>query len=74
MEEETTTEALNFWNKKPDDMSVGDTLIASGVIVTACVAAPFVVVGAIYAGEAAWRKIRKISLPKVPRLHKTHKA
>ena len=51
-------EPAGFFGKKPDDMTVGDTLVYSGVVVAACVAIPLAVMGAVAAGQSLWTKIR----------------
>jgi hypothetical protein len=55
-------EPKGFFGKKPDDMTVGDTLVYSGVVVAICVAAPLAVIGVIEVGQRVWKKFRKPKL------------
>ena len=55
MEENTVDEAVSFWNKTSEDITVGDTLVLTTGIMVVSMAAPLVVwgvwAGAIKIGE-----------------------
>jgi hypothetical protein len=63
-ENETATEneTISLWNKKPEDMTVGDSLVFTGVAAAICVAAPFVAIGVVAGCARIWDKIRRPKL------------
>lgn len=56
---ENEVEPPGFFKKHPDDMNVGDTIIFIGVLTTACVAAPFAVIGVIEGTRSLWTRLQK---------------
>lgn len=54
MEETTETEALSFWDKTSEDITIKDTVVLTTGIMVVSVAAPFIVMG-------VWAGVTKIS-------------
>lgn len=50
---------VNFWNKKPVDLTVADQLKYAGLVTVVCTAGP--IVALVIVGEAAslWEKVKK---------------
>lgn len=60
MENETIDTAVSMWKKNFDDLTVGETVIATGTTMAAAIAGPIVVIGVAVGAMSLIEQFQKI--------------